>query len=257
MKKISFFAFLVISSCASLNTVNSIEDISDKENLYRYSNTDSNLLYYVSNDAENLYIRLNTSETTSIAKILRTGLTIYFDVKGKKRKDIFVHYPLAQNQQLSDNEIPRPGNNNIHTPQIELTKLISQISDIASYSNHKITEDFSVVMADSDIKINIQAKTNTEITYSLSIPFTKIAKNGLADLSNLSVGIVSGRFDSPASGGSGKSGGGQGQSGAGMGSSGMHSGGGQGRGRGMGSGQAQGNMSAMTTPIKFWFKIDI
>ena len=250
MKKIFFFAFLIISSCASLNTVNSIQDISDKEDLYRYSNTDSNLLYYVSNDDENLYIRLSTSETTSIAKILRTGLTIYFDVKGKKSKDIFVHYPLAQNQHLS-------GNNNIYTPQIELPKLIAQISDIASYSNNNMTEDFSVVMADSDIKINIQSKSNTEITYSLSIPFTKIAKNGLADLSNLSVGIVSGRYDSPSSGGSGKSGGGQGQSGAGMGSSGMHSGGGQGRGRGMGSGQAQGNMSAMTTPIKFWFKIDI
>ena len=238
----------MLGSCASLNTVSSVEETSDNTTSFKYSDSDSNVLYSVSNDNENLYVRLNTSETASIAKMLKTGITVYFDVDGKKGKNVSVLYPLAQDQQMSLSQTPGSGNS---TPKIELNKLIPQLSDVITYNNNGVTEHFSAIAADSDIKVSIKALNNSEITYQLTIPFNKIIINGLSSLSNLSIGIVSGRFYPPSADGNGRPGSGQGMSGGGM-------GGGQGKGRGAGSGgSGQGNMSAMTRPIKFWFKVDI
>ena len=254
MKKISFLAIIVLGSCASLNTVSSIEETSDKTTSFKYSDSASNVLYSITNDSENLYVRLNTSETASIAKMLKTGLTVYFDVDGKKGKNLSVLYPLAQDQQISLSQTPGSGNS---TPKIELNKLLPQLSDVITYNNNGVTEHLSAIAADSDIKVSIKSLSKSEITYQLTIPFNKITTDDLSSLSNLSIGIVSGRFYPPTTDGNGRPGGGQG-SGQGMSGGGM--GGGQGKGRGAGNGgnsQGQGNMSAMTTPIKFWFKVDL
>lgn len=255
MKNIFFIALIILGSCASLNTVSSVEHTANEASSFRYNDSNSNVLYSVANDNENLYVSLNTSETTSIAKILRTGLSIYFDVNGKKAKDLFVQYPLAQKQKLSKEEMSNPGSSNNSSPNTQLTKLLAQMSYQAIYHKLSETESFSVLDKNSEIKIVIESVTSSEITYHLTIPFNKIAISGKSDLSKLSVGIVSGRFDPPDSSAGAGSGSGQG-GGQGSGMSGGGQGGGQGRGM-SGGGQSQGNMSAMTTPIKFWFKVEL
>ncbi|RLD20052.1 MAG: hypothetical protein DRI71_10905 [Bacteroidetes bacterium] len=253
MKNIAFLALVLLGSCASLNTVTSEEKTSENNRSFRYSDSNSNVLYHVSNDKENLYISLNTSETASIAKILKTGLTFYFDTKGKKAKDLYVQYPLAQNQNISKEEMTTPSKNNSRVMQVDLKKLLPQISNLGAYKNQDATENFSVLNTESDIKITIEAVNNAEMNYHLTIPFNKISAGGLASIGDLSVGIVSGKF-SPPSGAGNNQGSGQGRSGGG-GMSGGGQGGGQGRGMSGGNGQSQGNMSVMSTPIKFWFKV--
>jgi hypothetical protein len=80
MKKISFLAIIILGNCASLSTVGSIEESLAEANLFSYNDLESKVFYYVANDTNNLYVSLNTSETTSIAKILKTRLTVYLDV---------------------------------------------------------------------------------------------------------------------------------------------------------------------------------
>jgi len=213
MKNIFIIALVILGSCTSLNTNSSVEYTTTEASSFRYNDSNSNVLYSVSNDNENLYVSLNTSESTSIAKILRIGLFIYFDVNGKKAKDLFVQYPLAQNQKLSKEEMTNPGNSNTRNPNTQLTKLLPQISPQCTYHKQSETESFSVLDENSAIKIDIKAVTNSEITYHMTVPFNKIATGGKVDLSNLSVGIVSGKFEPPLTGGVPGQGQGSGQGG--------------------------------------------
>ena len=47
------------------------------------------------NDADNLYIMLKTSDRGMQEKVMRAGLTIWLDSKGKKNKTLGVHFPLG------------------------------------------------------------------------------------------------------------------------------------------------------------------
>ena len=262
MKYIFFSAILFITSCASLNTVTSVVDSTDaSDDLFRYGDTESKVRYYVTNDTEFLKVKFNTAESPSIAKILRTGLTIYFDVKGKKKKDVFVQYPLEQKVKLTQADMPKMSSSKSPTPMIDSGKLLSELTGLALFESYKEEKNFSVLDSKSDIKIAITANSNSEITYELIIPISRITNGGLNSLSNLSIGIVSGSFEAPAMG----SGGGQGMSGGSgsMSDGGMRGsgggggqGGGQGRGRSTGGSQS-GNSSIMTKPINIWFKVDL
>jgi hypothetical protein len=50
----------------------------------------------VSNDQDNLHIKFKTADQSSIMKILKQGTHLYFDTQGKKKKNVYLDYPMAQ-----------------------------------------------------------------------------------------------------------------------------------------------------------------
>lgn len=55
----------------------------------------ANLYYYLSNDKENVYVRLRITDTEVQSKILNLGLTIWINMDGKTSKTIGLKFPIG------------------------------------------------------------------------------------------------------------------------------------------------------------------
>jgi hypothetical protein len=265
MNRLFLFGIILLSSCTSLNKVQSTGEMNKNSNEYTYSDPDSKIRYDVSNDGKYLHIRLNTVDYAAVSKILISGLRVCFDVNGKKSSKVFFEYPLPQEKRTTGQGRPRPTAGT--TDGFNLNRIINGLSNEAEFDRNGVKERIILISNDSDIKATIKAVSNDEITYDLIMPLNRISKDGLAALSNLSVGILTGKTDD-ASTGAGRSGGGGGGRSGGMGGGGGRSGGGGrggagGGGRG-GMGGGEGGASAggadrspMAKPVEFWFKLDL
>lgn len=63
---------------------------SDKMN-YNYK---SKFMYSISNDSNNLYVRIKVFDKALQMKMLRSGFTLWIDTVGKKKKTLAIKYPL-------------------------------------------------------------------------------------------------------------------------------------------------------------------
>ena len=90
MRKLFLLLLLPLTSCVSLDTVVSDTKTTNAIIEYRYYDSKSDIRYHITNDKENLYIKLNTIEPASIMKIFKTGLTVYFYTKGQKNKNRYI-----------------------------------------------------------------------------------------------------------------------------------------------------------------------
>ena len=268
MNRLVFFVIILLSSCTSLNKVQSTREMNKDSNEYTYSDPDRKIRYDVSNDSKYLHIRLNTVDYVAVSKILLSGLRVCFDVNGKKSSKVFFEYPLPQESRTAGQGRQRPAA--ADAGGFSLSRRIDQISNEAEFDRNGEKERIMLISNDSDIKATIKAVGNDEITYDLYMPLSRISKDGLTALSKLTVGILTGKTDSPSSGGGARSGGGGGggRSG-GMGGGGGRSGGGRGGAGGGGGGRGgmgggEGDASAggadrslMAKPVEFWFKLDL
>lgn len=266
MKRSFFIAFIFLGGCASsLNKVESTRETNNITNEYNYSDPESEIRYQITNDHKNLHIKLNTADFTTITKILKTGLKICFDVQGKKNEQVYFQYPLARDQQFTEHDRSKQGNG--QASRFDLSKIVSQIPNEAIFNRNGEIERILLLSKDSDIKASIRTINNNEIIYDVYIPISRISKDGIASLSKLSVGINSGKMDTPSrEGKSGEASGEGGSEGRGGRSGGGMSGGGRGgmsgggrHGGGMQGGGGYGGMdrSAMSKPVKFWFQLDL
>ncbi len=79
-------SILMLSSCVNLpiykpQKITTKEEISD----IRYYDKEGKILYDVYDDEKNIYVNIKTSDYTSQVKILKMGLTVWFDQKSKKK----------------------------------------------------------------------------------------------------------------------------------------------------------------------------
>lgn len=190
----SIIVAIILVGCSSLITVNSVDEKDSSTAIYKNYDADSQIKYLVSNDDKNLHLSLKTNHQPTIAKILRAGLTIYFDQEGKKKKNVFVKYPMESSQdfkQFKGKGGQRKGSN--------LKSLINATSVGAEYGFFGKKQSFVVTNPNSKIQLSLNTNSEKELVYDLIIPFEKLAVNGRSDLLNLSIGIVTGSFDVPSS----------------------------------------------------------
>lgn len=62
----------------------------------RFSNPGNTLQYNVTNDDRNIYICVMSHDERTILRMLRAGMTVYFDPKGQTARNISLHYPLRK-----------------------------------------------------------------------------------------------------------------------------------------------------------------
>lgn len=263
MNRFFLFGIILLSSCTSLNKVQSTGAMNKNLNDYAYSDPESKIRYDVSNDSKNLYIRLNTVDYASVSKILISGLKVCFDVNGKKSSKVFFEYPLPQNKRAPGQGRPRPVA--ADPSGFSLNRIIEQIPNEGEFDRNGEKERVILSDKDSNIKATIKAVSNDEIIYNLTIPISRISKDGIAALSKLSVGIMAGNTENSSmgagGGGRGGAGGGGGRSGGGRGGAGGGGGGGRG-GAGGGEGAPGGggggaDRTLMTKPVDFWFTVNM
>ena len=261
MIKYAPLLLLILTGCSTLQVTTSIAEEEQRDDIISQYQFEDNILYQVSNDQENLHIKFKTSDRSSIMKILGQGTYLYFDIKGKKKRDVSLEYPMASEN--GTNRRPGMNQNPGERTRLDLAEMLDRIPKEAELLNHKESELIQFSLLESDIKPSLTVTGESEITYDLIIPFHRISKNGLSSITTLSVGIVTKGMNSSSMGG--QSGGMGGSRGGSMG--GMPQGGGKkgGKGGGMGGGRS-GSMDGpqggsrdgeMASPINIWFLVDL
>ena len=227
-----------------------------------FTGSQDNVEYKAIFDGKDVYVTLRTEFKETIQSMLHRGYTIYFDVKGKKKKNVSIQYPLKAGRPEKGSR-PERGERRENDEKREekgsdIAKMIENAPKKANYTYFDSSEDFNLDMNNLGIVMNYSYE-NSEVgpilEYHLKIPASKISVD-TRDMSKLSIGIVSTKQEQKKNGqqsgfsmGGKQRGGGQGRPPGG--------GGGQG-GAGRGSGGIPPQRDTTTTEVEkldFWFKL--
>ncbi|CAM4409667.1 hypothetical protein [Zobellia nedashkovskayae] len=220
-------------------------------------NIEDHITYNSYMDADNIYVELSTTNRPTMLSMLHRGLYVYFDVKGKKKKNVSVLYP-------SEVKLPQrgAGRNKPNSEEIEeedqqgpdILTMVEEMPKMGKYNNLDFEEDFHLDLNNLGISITYNYEVEGELLrYELKMPKQYISDSEI-DFSKFSIGVVTPKIEKKnEDGGSSLSFGGGGSGG------GSRGGGGQGGGpRGGGSGSRPSGPpkqdkgpEAMT--IDFWF----
>jgi len=242
---------LFLSGCASLPIIESQSAGVDPYDGRYYFDVESNIAYSVKHDEDYLYLKLKTDDKGAIRKIMMHGLYVYFDPQGAKSKDIFFNYPLSAKIDHSKMREMQGGMSTGKQQEFDVNTYFERVSMEAIFSDHELAEKLPVFSSKTEFKVELASEGQDILVYYLRIPFDRISKNGLSDMSELSLGLMTGKVEMPQMGG-GHSGGGMqagGRSGGGM-----KSGGGRSNANDMaGSGERE----SMMQQLSIWFKVDL
>ena len=207
----------------------------------RFTNEKYTFQYNVTNDDRNIYICVLSRDPATQTRILRSGMSIYFDTKGKKNKETAISFPIRKQ---SDQDYRNRNGNPITSGSINSRKeewLLQ--SDYYSTSGFVNIENGQFDIADKNSPIHIAMKLNNNdslLVYELIVPVKNIFGADLSPRStqkDFSVGLVLNATASQGGGGNGY----HARPSMGMGGMGMHGGMGMGGGHGYhSSGNSQG-----------------
>jgi hypothetical protein len=194
----------------------------------RFANATYTLQYNVTNDSKNIYICALSRDEQTMIRMLRAGITVYFDPKGQNGRDISLHYPLRKQPDpniRNRNAEPLTNQNDSGWKQ----ELLAQSDSYGTAGFSGIGNgQFAVSNSKSPIRVAIELTHHDSVlVYEAIIPIVNVLG---ADLSSrnpkktFSVGVV---LNTPSgqnvAAGHHRSGGGRG---LGLGMNGMHMGGG-------------------------------
>jgi hypothetical protein len=173
----------------------------------------SNVYFEMQRDEQNLFLHIRTTELATQMKILRHGLSIYFDPTEGKKESIGFTFPVALPDSLArrfggrgegrgegrDNEKGDKQNGPPNLEQMQrrmLQRLYKNFSErpkemqLKGFSGDKKT----IILGKdpSDIQVNIELVADNSLNYYAVIPIKKIKEQSEKKKGNFSVGIVSG-----------------------------------------------------------------
>ena len=211
--------------------------------------SNENVLYKVSQDGNYVHLNISTTDKKTAMLIIRNGLTIYYDIKGKKKKNVYVKYPTGN--------VPKQfvqGSRNMDPNAIDLNSMIEKLPAEAAYSSFKVSQNFNKDLNSLDIAIKTKyTNSNQLFEFSVKIPKYRIATQENTDFSKLSIGVVTNKKE-----GSNSKGRGQGQDqgmrsgGGGRGNGGGRGGNGGGRGGMRGQDAQRSNAGTEKVAVDFW-----
>lgn len=89
-------------------------DLKDWGDSLRYYNQDKQLNYGLANDQDNLYMAIRINDRSEQIRVLRAGLTLSIDTRGKKKETFTMTFPVGDQsaQGLAENAQDLQGGNN-------------------------------------------------------------------------------------------------------------------------------------------------
>jgi len=180
----------------------------------RFSNANYTLQYNVTNDDKNVYVCVISRDDQTMIHMLRSGITLYFDPRGDKAKDIALHFPLRKQ--------PDPAsfrNRNGGEPLTQSNdsgwrqELVRQSDDFGTAGFTGI-ENGQFAVGDQKCPIQVAIRLNNNdsmLVYEAVIPIYNILGAGLSSRNpkkTFSVGVVVNPPEAPGAGSSRPYGGG-------------------------------------------------
>jgi len=238
-------------------------DASDWGLPLRFGNENGSLQYAITNDKENIYISVASSDQATQMKMLRAGIKIFIDPKGNKSKDISLTYPFKDQM-----EMPKERNQNGNLDRNAMKQKMIMDADIFSTTGFINMENRIYDLKDtSHIKVAMNFDTYNNLVFESIIPIKNILSSPITNKKtpSISVGIMINTFGGQRPSGSSEmsrnEGGGMGGGmRSGMGNGGMRGGmGGGGMRGGMGGGGMRGGMgnSNVNNTISNWYQFKL
>ena len=247
---------LLISCGSSKQTTYPVKSYDETQQLSStIYDDDIKLGYTLFKDNSHFYVTVNSQDKVIMLRMIRNGVTIFFDKEGKKNKDLSVQYPIAKNGQLFTIEKMKEMQENEDKEELLNNVMASLGTDI------KITENGYDRIINKELNnesISVNHKMSLEgLSYTLKVPLSYIE----SQFEIKSIGIsINGMKRS-----NGNNGGltiGRNQSGGGRGGNGMRGGGRSGGMKGGRSG-GKGNRPNMNqqkeihSNIEIWIPIEL
>ncbi|MEP2608500.1 MAG: hypothetical protein ABJH57_01635, partial [Cyclobacteriaceae bacterium] len=262
MKQISIALLsLFVFGCASLDKatptthqINIDGSGSDWPELDLYDQS-VGIQYGVTYDNTNLYVLAKAYDQDAIRQILASGLTVWVDANGKKKKEVGVKYPMLEGERERGRREREPGGvRGERAPMGGVNELLNTIQLNNMMVKGIFSEDMQLVQknllkVDLDVMIGFDSTHN--LLYEMKMPLVLLKQKTKGDLEKLALGFeVSDdarptqgtRPDNVGAGGGGRGSGGRGGGGGGR-SGGRPSGGGMAAGGQRGGGPTSGSQS--------------
>ncbi len=154
-----------------------------------------NVTYKVTQDANNIHLKISTSDEKTMLSMVRLGVTVFFDIKGKKKQKVYVTYP----SEAMASKTERRNREEITQMDIESEEksgnifkeiLENDYSQKAEYIYFDDREEFNIHLNTVNIEVAFNYDPITKsLVYSLTIPKNKINKDNRKDLSKLTIGV--------------------------------------------------------------------
>jgi len=218
----------------------------------------SQFLFLISNDEKNLYVDLMVADKAAVQKIMRFGLTTWFNPEAKHKKALGIQFPLTAEGESEPAFMKDKGGDR---KEMRMAMMASKNAEMVlvgfgAKGEQKVIDP----RIDTTFHGKVEMMEGGKLWVSLVFPLEKLGRNNLETLKNpFSVGFETGYLDltrqgTPAGGGSGSGGGeshGGGMHGGGMPGGGPPAGGGTGGPTG-GASQQQPDISQLASPSKLW-----
>ena len=186
----------LFGACTTLKVIPATAHTSESSRELYYFDSDSRISYRVFHDRDTLHLKLKTDQRSTMVKMLRQGTTVYFDLTGKKKKKIYVRYPIpgqmdqafrqSRLQDLDAGQRPGTGSMIQNLPEDLL---------YVSYGTEELIRPSSPY--DRDIHCELSMEKERILVYKLKIPFSRITEEGLSSINTLSIGIEARGIDLP------------------------------------------------------------
>jgi hypothetical protein len=191
-------------------TVNGNDD--EWEKPLKYNDRTEKLNYSITNDNNNVYICLKTSNNFLQFKILESGLMVYLNNNGQKRESAGIYFPMGHKSDTKEQGIFNPigsGKSPVQNPDLSAKKeMLSKQKEYSLFGFAKSDGRYGYETQNEDeIIIRVGFNEFQELVYEASVPLMALFHNvpSLNDSSsrNLAVGFFIRGFPKPEfSGGS-------------------------------------------------------
>lgn len=226
---------------------------------------DTKLKYAIDNDSRNLYVALLIPDYGTQMKMMRTGMTIYIDLKAKKKEGRGIEFPVKpdKGETFTPTEGARPARNdgeeqdaskrNTYRIMMRNSMAIKQLNTIKIFGFGESDPVQQVLDVPGSIQVTYKCDTAEAMEIEYRIPLSLLGDAASLHEKLISIGCKIHAMEMRA-GGFSDGGGGMG----GMGGGGMRGGGGgrMGGGRGGMGGGGMGGMDreSMMREQSFWVK---
>lgn len=234
-----------------------------------YMDDDTKISYAIDNDGQFLYIGLQIPELATQMKLMRTGMTVYIDLKGKKKTGRGIEFPITPDrgeggtpmeagarQPRNEDEVQDPAKRKASMIMMRNGMAVKQLNTIRLTGFGDGDASQQILNAPGSVQVAYKCDTSETMEVEYRIPLSLLDENARLNGKQISIGCKIHAMEMRAGGGgfTGGSGGMGGMGGGGMrgGGAGRMGGGGRGMGmNGMGSGMSR---ETMMREQSFWAK---
>jgi hypothetical protein len=158
----------------------------------RFSNPDYTMHYSVTNDDKNIYICVYSRNQAYQKRMLKAGMSIYFDSKAEKNKGCALIFPVKKTSESAENTNGDPMHYSDYHTTINQLVLQSDYYNTTGFVNME-NGQYDLKATQTDIRVAIKLDADSSLIYEASVPIHyvlgKDISSGTAS-ENFSVGIA-------------------------------------------------------------------